>query len=318
MNGLPMNLSLEPIYMLIGGLMFWLGCKHLRGSERTRGAFWLLLGALFAASSIPALPSVWIGALVIVIAFLAFAANSKRAIEDEAAIAERSLVLAGKLVRPAILLPLLTLAATLLLRYGHDQKLLQFNLDQAALYGLFVAVIISLGYAVWSMKLALKDSIAHGANLLDQVGWPIFLPLLLAMLGSVFATAGVGTEVSKHLSGLFPINNRYACVAAFGLGMAAFSMIMGNAFAAFPVMTLAIGVPLIVVKHGGDPLAMASMGMLCGYCGTLMTPLAANFNLVPAALLGLQDRFAVIKAQWPTAVPLLICNIGLMCWLVYR
>lgn len=30
--------------------------------------------------------------------------------------------------------------------------------------------------------------------------------------------------------------------------------------------------------------------MLSGFCGTLMTPMAANFNIVPAALLELSDR----------------------------
>ena len=49
-----------------------------------------------------------------------------------------------------------------------------------------------------------------------------------------------------------------------------------------------------------------------------MTPMAANFNIVPAALLDLPDRNAVIKAQIPTAIPLLIGNILLMYFLVFR
>jgi uncharacterized membrane protein len=31
---------------------------------------------------------------------------------------------------------------------------------------------------------------------------------------------------------------------------------------------------------------MATLGMLSGYCGTLVTPMAANFDLVPVALAG--------------------------------
>ena len=58
--------------------------------------------------------------------------------------------------------------------------------------------------------------------------------------------------------------------------------------------------------------------MLSGFCGTLTTPMAANFNLVPAALLGLQDRYAVIKAQIPTALLLLLVNTVLMYALVFR
>ena len=49
-----------------------------------------------------------------------------------------------------------------------------------------------------------------------------------------------------------------------------------------------------------------------------MTPMAANFTLVPAALLQLSDRDAVIKAQIPTALPLLLVNTVLMYVLVFR
>jgi uncharacterized membrane protein len=100
--------------------------------------------------------------------------------------------------------------------------------------------------------------------------------------------------------------------------MALFTAIMGNAFAAFPVMTAGIGLPLIVMKFGGNPAIMSAIGMLSGFCGTLTTPMVANFNLVPAALLGLEDRYAVIKAQIPTAIVVLLVNTVLMYALVFR
>jgi uncharacterized membrane protein len=100
--------------------------------------------------------------------------------------------------------------------------------------------------------------------------------------------------------------------------MALFTIVMGNAFAAFPVMTAGIGLPLIVHRFGGDPIVMSAIGMLAGFCGTLLTPMAANFNLVPAALLELPDRNGVIKAQAPTALMLLAANTALMAVLVYR
>jgi uncharacterized membrane protein len=93
---------------------------------------------------------------------------------------------------------------------------------------------------------------------------------------------------------------------------------MGNAFAAFPVMTAAIGLPLIVTKFGGDVVAMAAIGMLSGFCGTLMTPMAANFNIVPVALLELPNERSVIRVQIPTAVTLLAANIFIMYWAVFR
>jgi uncharacterized membrane protein len=58
--------------------------------------------------------------------------------------------------------------------------------------------------------------------------------------------------------------------------------------------------------------------MLSGYCGTLMTPMAANFNLVPAALLELKDPYGVIRAQWRTGALLLACNIALMYFIAFR
>jgi uncharacterized membrane protein len=49
-----------------------------------------------------------------------------------------------------------------------------------------------------------------------------------------------------------------------------------------------------------------------------MTPMAANFNIVPAALLELPDKNAVIKAQLPTALPLLLANIVLLYFLMVQ
>jgi uncharacterized membrane protein len=100
--------------------------------------------------------------------------------------------------------------------------------------------------------------------------------------------------------------------------MAIFTALMGNAFAAFPVLTAGVALPFLVGRFGADPAVVASIGMLSGYCGTLVTPLAANFNLVPPALLEIPDRYAVIKAQIPTAAIMLIANTVLMYALAFR
>jgi len=107
-------------------------------------------------------------------------------------------------------------------------------------------------------------------------------------------------------------------VVAYCLGMALFTICVGNAFAAFAVITGGIGLPLIVVQHHGNPAIMAAIGMLSGYCGTLLTPMAANFNLVPAILLELSDKHGVIKAQAPMATVILGVNLLLMWLCVYR
>ena len=144
------------------------------------------------------------------------------------------------------------------------------------------------------------------------------LPQMLASLGAIFALAGLGKVIGALASGVIADNSRLGAVLAYGLGMALFTMVMGNAFAAFPVMAAAIGLPLLIQQYHGDPAVVAAVGMLCGFCGTLMTPMAANFNIVPAALLELKDRNAVVKMQVPTALPLLAFNIALLYWAAFR
>jgi uncharacterized membrane protein len=76
--------------------------------------------------------------------------------------------------------------------------------------------------------------------------------------------------------------------------------------------------PLLVLRHGANPAVLGSIGMLTGYCGTLLTPMAANFNIVPAVLLELPDQYGVIRAQLPTALVLLVVNFFLLWLLVFR
>ena len=136
--------------------------------------------------------------------------------------------------------------------------------------------------------------------------------MMLATLGTVFAKTGVGNAIADAVGAVIPTDSRIACILAFAIGMVAFTAIMGNAFAAFPVMMAGIGLPLLVGKHGADPAALGAIGMVTGYCGTLVTPMAANFNLVPAALLELRDDYGVIRAQWPTAAMLFAVNVAIM------
>jgi uncharacterized membrane protein len=130
--------------------------------------------------------------------------------------------------------------------------------------------------------------------------------------------AGVGQVVAGLIEGVFPTDIPAVAVAVYCLGMALFTICLGNAFAAFPVITLGIGLPLIVQKHGGNPAIMGALGMLSGYCGTLVTPMAANFNIVPVMLLDIRDQNAVIKAQAPLAAVILLANILLMNFCVFR
>jgi uncharacterized membrane protein len=160
--------------------------------------------------------------------------------------------------------------------------------------------------------------IREARRLLDSVGWAAVLPQMLASLGAVFALAGVGNVVASIAQKWIPLDHAFVAVATYTVGMAMFTMVMGNAFAAFPVMTAGIGLPVIVGQFHGNVVIMAAVGMVSGFCGTLMTPMAANFNIVPVALLELPDQYAVIKRQIPTGIPLLIVNTLVMYFCVFH
>jgi uncharacterized membrane protein len=226
--------------------------------------------------------------------------------------------LGHRLFGPALLIPLLTLLVALL---GPKLSIAGRPLlgdGSPTLIGLALASVVAAIAALAVTRMPLATAPAEGRRLLDTMGWAALLPLVLATLGGVFAASGVGEAVASLVSAVIPVDNRLACVLAYGLGMALFTVIMGNAFAAFPVLTAGIGLPLLIHRHGADPAILGALGMVTGYCGTLLTPMAANFNLVPAALLELDDPNAVIRAQVATALPLLLVNLVLMAWLVFR
>jgi uncharacterized membrane protein len=170
-----------------------------------------------------------------------------------------------------------------------------------------VIVALIIGY-VW-LRPPMLAAVDEGSRLMNGVGWAAVLPQMLASLGVIFAAAGVGTTIGAMVGAIIPTGNVFLAVLLYALGMVVFTMIMGNAFAAFPVMAAAIGVPILIHADGGNPAVIGAVGMLSGFCGTLMTPMAANFNIVPAALLELKSQYAVIRAQVATAIPLLIANI---------
>jgi uncharacterized membrane protein len=188
---------------------------------------------------------------------------------------------------------------------------------QVTLVALGLATLVSLAMAMLMLRPPLRAPLAEARRLLDAVGWAAMLPQLLAALGAVFAAAGVGKVVSALAASWIPGGAPLLSVLAFTIGMALLTMLMGNAFAAFPVMMLGIGLPLLVTGLHGNATIIAAIGMLSGFCGTLMTPMAANYNLVPVALLDLQDRYAVIRVQVPTALLLLAVNSALIYCLAF-
>jgi uncharacterized membrane protein len=86
---------------------------------------------------------------------------------------------------------------------------------------------------------------------------------------------------------------------------------MGNGFAAFTVITAGVGLPFVIAQ-GADPAIAGALALTAGYCGTLLTPMAANFNVLPASLLEMKNPYGVIKEQVPVAVIMIIVHIALM------
>lgn len=222
----------------------------------------------------------------------------------------------NRLFIPALLIPLVTFVGTLTLDHITVGGRPLVSAGNSTLVAMVLGAVVALVVGLVMLKQTPLKPMDESRKILDTVGWASVLPQMLAALGGIFATAGVGHIVSQLILTIVPLNLPIIIITAYCLGMALFTMIMGNAFAAFPVMTAGIGLPLIVNDFHGNAAIMSSMGMLAGFCGTLMTPMAANFNIVPAMLLELPDKYSVIKAQLPTALILLFAITCLMNLLV--
>ena len=222
----------------------------------------------------------------------------------------------NRLFLPILVIPFTALVGTLALPRIEIGGVALVDPKQVTVISMAFGAALALALALVMLRPPPAAAPQEARRLMDSVGWAAILPQLLAALGAVFALAGVGHAVGDLIARWLPGDSRLAAVATYCLGMALFTMIMGNAFAAFPVLTAGVGAPLIVGRFGGDAAIMGALGMLSGYCGTLMTPMASH-NIVPTALLDLPPG-AVIRAQAPTAVLVLIGNIVLMYVVVFR
>jgi uncharacterized membrane protein len=316
-------IHLEFVYILAGlvfctvAILEWLDRSN---SQRYRKLlFWGIYGITFLFGAV--LPSFVTGCLVIVMVLMTGMKDLKRSEVSSVSEAQRRTSaqrLGNKLFIPALLIPLVTFTGTLTLDRVRLHGIPLVASSEVTLVSLGLSVIVALVAALTLLQQRPVDSLHEGRRLMTSVGTVVVLPQLLAALGALFAAAGVGGVVAGIVNHVIPVNFTFGVVIAYAVGMALFTIIMGNAFAAFPVMTAGIGLPLLVHLHGGNPAIVGAIGMLSGYCGTLMTPMAANFNIVPAALLELPDRNGVIKAQIPTGILLLIVNMFLMYLLAFR
>ena len=309
-------IGLPQVYALAGLVFAGFAVASLRDAANPRRLRNALFWGLFALSFLAGdrLGDLGNGVLVLVMALaaaLGLGRSSAGAASPEAR-ADSARRHGLKLFLPALLVPLIVLAGSLGVRHGGPALAAVVDPKQATLVSLSLAALVVAALSVRLFRQPVLSPLTEGLRLADTVGWMALLPQMLAALGAVFALAGVGTVVGETVTQVFPMDTRLAAVAVYCLGMAGFTVLMGNAFAAFPVMTAGVALPVLVGRFGGDPAAVCAIGMLSGFCGTLLTPLAANFNLAPAALLDLDDRYAVIRAQAPTALVLLVVNTVLM------
>jgi uncharacterized membrane protein len=281
-------------------------------------AFWSLLTVSFWFGDF--LGDIGNGILVLALVGIAGAHLLGRGSRESTSGEDRQLFsdrLGNKLFLPALVIPFTAFVGTLLFNYTplKDTGAIDPKAVTLVLLGVGVIAALIICYA-WLRPPAVAP-FDEGGRLADSIGWAIVLPQMLAALGAVFAAAGVGEIIGGVAGAVIPQGNVFLAVLLYAVGMVVFTMIMGNAFAAFPVMAAAIGVPILVHGAGADPAVIGAVGMLAGFCGTLMTPMAANFNIVPAALLELKDQYGVVRMQVATAIPLLIANIFILYFAGY-
>jgi uncharacterized membrane protein len=322
-------LTLTHVFYAIGALLAGTAVLNLGDRRWLQAAFWAILAVpclagdpiLAASKAGTRWPAQLMGAGVIALAVLASLIRARKVVDDPEEVRGREVSaarLGNRLFLPALAIPGITLILVLGARIDALRIAAWIEPRQLPLIALGIAATLAMVLGIALTRARPVHGLTDGRRLLDSIGWPLALPLLLATLGGVFVETGVGKAISALVGEVIPTDSAVACLLAFGLGMVAFTAIMGNAFAAFPMMMAGIGLPLLVKLHGAQPAALGAMGMLTGYCGTLITPMAANFNVVPVLLLELRDPYAVIRVQWPTALALLIANLILMSVLVFR
>ncbi|WP_156256907.1 DUF979 domain-containing protein [Sandarakinorhabdus oryzae] len=309
-----------PVLYALAGLVFgsWAVATLLdrqHGKRLAGAAFWALLAAEFLAGD--ALGNMGNGLLLLALVALALLGAPGKGQPATSSASDRSASTAAhgnRLFLPALIMPAVALGGTFL--FPHLGQLV--DPKQVTLVGLGLGALIAVAVLMLWLRPPPSAAVQEGRRLAEGVGWAMILPQMLASLGALFAVAGVGNIVGALAPLAIPEGSRLAAVLVFTGGMAIFTIMMGNAFAAFPVMMGGIGLPVLVLGLGGNPVVVGAVGMLAGFCGTLLSPMAANFNIVPAALLNLPDRYAVIRAQWPTAVLLWLFNTAMIWGFAFR
>ncbi len=294
---------LELIYIFIGLICLYTGIKNFKDKTNKNrigtAIFWCLLGVVIGFGNW--IPNKINGALIIVLTlpaiFKKVGTGEKKSIPQEK-IQESANKIGIKLFLPALSIGIFAIIFALL--------------SFSPLVGIGVGVIVGIILLrIYSKENTINVFLNEAADTLSILGPLSLMPLLLASLGSIFEKAGVGQVISKLVSYIVPEGNVTIGIIVFALGMVLFTMIMGNAFAAITVMLVGVAQPF-VLQYGANPIIIGMIGLTAGYCGTLLTPMGANFNILPVAMLDMKDRFGVIKNQILLSICLLVFQIMYM------
>jgi uncharacterized membrane protein len=295
---------LECLYILMGLVTGYAGIKTLFEKEHRAkigtAVFWCSLAVILVFGRW--LPKLWSGILVLVMAIPAILGQVKAG-PNEGPSKEYTQVQAKK-IGYKIFIPTLMMG-TMAIIFAVFTKV-------SPLVGVGVGVIIAaILLMAFSKDNRPKTFLDDSKRMLDIVGPLSMLPMLLAALGAIFTTAGVGQVIAELVSKIIPEGNMTVGIIVYALAMAIFTMIMGNAFAAITVITVGIGAPFVLAL-GANPTVIGMLALTCGYCGTLSTPMAANFNIVPVAILDMKGKYNVIKNQLVVAGIMLTFQICYM------
>lgn len=300
-----MKANLLEIFYVLAGLVSIITAIHALRDEKhphkkETALFWFLFGAIFIVGKY--IPAALVGAMLLLMGVLT--AMKRVTFGSLANATDEARQKSADRMKNKIFIPALTIGVVAFF-------VAQVFKSLGGLVGLGFGAVAATVIAMAMTKEKPKQFGYDGSRLLLQVGSASILPQLLAALGSLFAAAGVGEVISGGIAGVLSEGNILGGVIAYCVGMALFTMIMGNAFAAFAVITAGIGMPFVYAA-GANPAIAGALALTAGYCGTLMTPMAANFNIVPAALLETKNKYRVIIAQVPIALALLATHIVLM------
>ncbi len=303
--------SLDAVYVLTGIVLFVFAAMTFTDRSNPRrigsGLFWLVLGVIFAMGS---LMPYWLTGLLVLFLVTLDGLGQVGKGEAQRGDEPRKGSFGNQIFVPVIAIPVMTFFFAILFR------LLGMDANRGALVGLgfggLAAMVIALGLTRSSFRVMMNE----GRRLNEAMGAVNILPQLLASLGVIFTAAKVGDLIASGIQSVIPGNNLFLLVLANCLGMALFTIVMGNSFAAFPVIATGVLVPLIIKPFGVNPAMAAIITLTAGSSGTLMTPMAANFNIVPAALLNLRDQYGVIKFQLPYALTMWAFHVVLLWFLI--